>query len=165
MMQHGFYHEGMLQLQEAADGRRLAEILETQVRHDVLSEEDAGFIATAGFFLIATCYGDVPDCSFKAGDPGFVKVTGPNTIEFPDYDGNFMFRTLGNISKNPNVALLFISLTANPRRLRILGQASLHDEKDIVAAHHGARSVIRITCADIFPNCPRYIPDLSARSR
>src|SRR5438105_3433419 len=109
MEARGFYHEGMLALQEQADGRRLAELLGTSVRHSEFSELDVAQITAASFLFIASSHGDHPDCSFKGGDPGFVKIIGPNTLEFPDYDGNLMYRTLGNIAMNPKVGLLFMS--------------------------------------------------------
>lgn len=162
MPRRSFYHDGMVALQEQAGGRRLAEMLEANIRHDAFTEEEQAFIEAAGFFFIATSCGDVPDCSFKGGDAGFIKVTGPTTLEFPDYDGNLMFRTLGNISKNPNVALLFIAFGPVPRRLRVQGQARIFREPARLGRHVGAKAVIEVECLDIFLNCPRYIPDLGA---
>jgi predicted pyridoxine 5'-phosphate oxidase superfamily flavin-nucleotide-binding protein len=159
MTERPFYHGGMVELQEKAGGRRVAEFLATNVRHRAFTEEDKAFVEAAGFFLIATSFNDVPDCSFKGGNPGFVKVTGESTLEFPDYDGNLMFRTLGNIIKNPNVALLFIAIGANPKRLRINGQATIVREPERLSKHTGAQAVIEVLCLDLFPNCPRYIPD------
>jgi hypothetical protein len=46
-----------------------------------------------------------PDCSYKSGMPGFIRVTGPSELAFPDYDGNGMFKSLGNVLVNPNVGL------------------------------------------------------------
>ena len=158
----GFYHEGMLALQEAADGRRLEEFLATSVRHSEFSERDAAQIGAASFFFIATSHGDHPDCSFKGGDLGFVKITGPSSLEFPDYDGNLMYRTLGNIAMNPKVALLFMTFDGGSYRIRINGDASIHCNADSLARHHGAKAVIRVQCCDIYPNCPRYVPDLAA---
>jgi predicted pyridoxine 5'-phosphate oxidase superfamily flavin-nucleotide-binding protein len=157
-----FYHEGMLALQEAAGGRRLSDMLQDNVRHDAFSDEDRAFVAASSFFFIASSYRDRPDCSFKAGDPGFVRITGPSTLEFPDYDGNLMFRTLGNVTMNPNVGLLFISFGEAPKRIRINGRASLVTDPARVAAHHGAKALVEVACVDIYPNCPRYIPDLAA---
>lgn len=162
MTERPFYHDGMMELQEQAGGRRVAEFLETNVRHHAFTEEDKAFVEGLGFFLIATSFNDLPDCSFKGGNPGFVKVTGPNTLEFPDYDGNLMFRTLGNITKNPNVALLFIALGASPKRLRINGQATIVRAPERLLKHTGAKAVIEVLCLDLFPNCPRYIPDPGA---
>ena len=162
MDEQSFYHDGMLTLQRAAGGRELADMLQRQVRRDAFTDEDIAFIQSAGFFFIATSFADRPDCSFKAGDPGFVRITGPSTLEFPDYDGNLMFRTLGNIAANPNVGLLFIRFGPAPKRIRVNGRATLVGEPARVAAHHGAKALIEVACTDIFPNCPRYIPDLSA---
>jgi predicted pyridoxine 5'-phosphate oxidase superfamily flavin-nucleotide-binding protein len=161
MDERAFYHHGMLALQDAAGGRELADLLQQKVRRDAFTDDDRAFIEAAGFFFIATSYDDRPDCSFKAGEPGFVRVTGPNTLEFPDYDGNLMFRTLGNIAMNPNVGLLFIRFGPGPKRVRINGHATLVSEPGRLASHHGAKAVIEVACADIYPNCPRYIPDVS----
>ncbi len=157
-----FYHDGMIALQERAAGRPIAEMLENVIRHETFTDEDKALVEAAGFFFIATCFEDVPDCSFKGGDPGFVKVTGLKTLEFPDYDGNLMFRTLGNVSKNPRVAMLFISFGQASKRLRLNGTATIHRASERLSAHEGAKAVIEVECVDLFPNCPRYIPDLVA---
>ena len=73
-----------------------------------------------------------------------------------------MFRTLGNSAANPNVGLLFIRFGPAPKRIRVNGRATLVGEPARVVAHHGAKALIEVACTDIFRNCPRYIPDLSA---
>lgn len=103
-----FFHEGMRALQDRFDGRRVADAIEAHRKHDHFHEEDLQLIATSPFFFIATAWGAYTDCSMKSGDPGFVRVTGPNMLEYPEYDGNSMYRTLGNISRNPKVGLLFV---------------------------------------------------------
>ena len=70
-----------------------------------------------------------------------------------------MYRTAGNISKNPNVALLFLNFDGKSRRIRINGQATIHHDKKSLEDHFGAKFVVRINC-EIYPNCPRYIPNL-----
>jgi hypothetical protein len=89
-----------------------------------------------------------------------VKVVGPNIIEYPEYDGNSMYRTLGNLSKNPNVGLLFVRFDGKSRRMRINGRASILDDAAAIGRHYGAQLVVRIEC-EIYPNCPRYVPDLA----
>jgi len=96
----------------------------------------------------------------RAGVPGFVKIVAPGTIEFPEYDGNSMYRTLGNLSKNPNVGLLFVRLDGKSRRIRVNGRASILDDAAALGRHFGAQLVVRIEC-EIYPNCPRYVPDLA----
>ena len=88
-----------------------------------------------------------------------MKITGPDTLEYPEYDGNNMYRTLGNIARNPNVGLLFVRFDGKSFRTRIRGRASLHDDAETMARHHGAKLVVRVAC-EMFPNCPRYVPDM-----
>jgi hypothetical protein len=55
--------------------------------------------------------------------PGFVTITGPSELAFPDYDGNGMFKSLGNILINGEVGMLFIAMHGKPQRLRVNGQS------------------------------------------
>jgi hypothetical protein len=151
----------MRALQDASDGRRVADALERHRLHRTLTDEDVAMIRAAPCLFIATGDGTTMDCSVKAGDPGFVQVTGPAEIEWPDYDGNSMYRTLGNIRRNPHVGLLFVAFDGRSRRLRISGRATLHEDAVTLARHHGGRRVVRVACDEIYPNCPRYIPDLA----
>jgi hypothetical protein len=112
-------------------------------------------------FFLATADADgQPDCSYKGGDPGFVRVTGSDEIAFPSYDGNGMFRSLGNVTVNPAVALLFIDFES-PNRLRVNGRASIAEDDPLLAAFEGAQLVVRVRAERIFPNCPRYIHRMS----
>jgi hypothetical protein len=156
-----FYHDGMRELQDRFDGRRVADGLEKHRLHFEFWEQDLKLIEQARFFFIATSYQDNVDCSMRSGDPGFVRITGPDTLEYPEYDGNNMYRTLGNIHRNPNVGLLFVRLDGKTFRTRIRGRATIHDSAETLAQHHGAKVVVRVKC-EIFPNCPRYVPDLMA---
>ena len=92
--------------------------------------------------------------------PGFVRVTGPSELAFPDYDGNGMFKSLGNILVNPNVGLLFIAMHGRPQRLRVNGTATVRRDDPLLAGTVGAQLIVRVTARAIFPNCPRYIPNM-----
>ena len=96
----------------------------------------------------------------KGGLPGFVRVTAPNEIAWPDYDGNRMYRSLGNIIKNPSVGLLFVKFDAMSTRLRITGKAHLDESREAIADLPGAKRLVRVTAEYIFYNCPRYIPKM-----
>jgi predicted pyridoxine 5'-phosphate oxidase superfamily flavin-nucleotide-binding protein len=153
------YHAGSRRLQDAFGSRRLADRLEQVTLRRAFSDDDRAFIEGAGFFFLATAdAGGRPDCSFKGGLPGFVRVTAPDELAFPDYDGNGMFRSLGNVLVNPAVGLLFIDMGAKPRRLRVNGTATVARDDPLVAETAGAQLVVRVRATAIFPNCPRYIP-------
>lgn len=155
-----FYNEGHRALQDRFESRRIADRLETMKR-TVFTEDDKTFIEGAIYFFLATADADgQPDCSFKGGPAGFVRVTGPSELAFPDYDGNGMFRSLGNIGVNPGVALLFIALHGAPRRLRVNGVARIDRDDPLLATTVGAQMIVRVEASAIFPNCPRYIPTL-----
>ena len=155
-----FYHDGMRALQDRFDGRRVADALEKhRIRHDFW-DADRALIESTPFFFIATSFRDFTDCSLKSGVPGFVKIVGPGTIEYPEYDGNSMYRTLGNIRENPNVGLLFVKFDGATSRVRASGKASLHDDPETLARHTGAKLVVRIVC-ELYSNCVRSVHDLT----
>ncbi|HVN02351.1 MAG TPA: pyridoxamine 5'-phosphate oxidase family protein [Caulobacteraceae bacterium] len=155
------YHQGSRELQDRFSSRALADRLEEKLRRERFNDADAAFVAESPFFFLATADTEGrPDCSFKGGLPGFVQVAAPDELVFPDYDGNGMFRSLGNIAVNPHVGLLFLRIGEKPGRLRINGTARVDFEDPRIAEFAGAQALIRVTPTDIFPNCPRYIPRL-----
>jgi predicted pyridoxine 5'-phosphate oxidase superfamily flavin-nucleotide-binding protein len=155
------YHDGNRQLQDGFDSRRIADRLEQKLTRTVFTAEDKAFIEDTIYFFLATADADGrPDCSFKGGAPGFVRVTGPSELAFPDYDGNGMFKSLGNLLVNPNVGLLFIAMHGRPARLRVNGTAQVRRDDPLLKETVGAQLIVRVTVRAIFPNCPRYIPKL-----
>jgi len=156
-MSESAYHAGMRELQDRFDSRRLADRLDERLARSAFREEDRAFIESRTLFFLATADAQGrPDCSYKGGHAGFVRVVGPDELEFPSYDGNGQFRSLGNVRSNDAVGLLFIDFES-PRRLRVNGHATLLDDPEALARHHGAQLVVRVRVTRIFPNCPRYI--------
>jgi hypothetical protein len=152
----GFYHDGNRRLQDRYDTRRLADRLEDRSRV-AFSDSDRAFIEAADMFFLATVDPDgQPTCSYKGGDPGFVRVLGESTLGFPNYDGNGMFLSMGNLSVNPRVGMLFVDFAA-PRRLRVEGVASITPGDQLVGEYPEAQFVVRVEATRIYPNCPRYI--------
>lgn len=152
------YHDGQRELQDRYRGRAVADRLEQHRMHRTFTDTDREFIETSRFFFLATAWRESVDCSMKGGVPGFVRVTAPNEIAWPDYDGNRMYRSLGNIMRNPAVGLLFVKFDAKSTRLRITGRARLDESPEALADLPGAKQLIRVTAEYIFYNCPRYIP-------
>jgi predicted pyridoxine 5'-phosphate oxidase superfamily flavin-nucleotide-binding protein len=157
------FHNGNRELQQNFASTALADRLVECLRHSEFTEEDGVFIQSLEFFFLATAAADgQPDCSFKGGSPGFVRIVRPDLLVWPDYDGNGMFKSLGNIRVNPFVGLLFIRMGEAPKRLRVNGRAEVVLEDPLMREFVGAQALVRVTPIDIFPNCPRYIPDLAA---
>ena len=151
------YHDGMRQLQDRFDSRQLADRLDERLGRSVFTADDRTFIETRPLFFLASADAQGrPDCSYKGGDPGFVRITADNELAFPSYDGNGMFRSLGNVMVNAAVGLLFIDFES-PRRLRVNGQARLSEDDELLTTFTGAQLVVRVRAERIFPNCPRYI--------
>jgi predicted pyridoxine 5'-phosphate oxidase superfamily flavin-nucleotide-binding protein len=154
------YHHGSRRLQDRFDTRRLADRLDERfVRSEVIDADDRAFIERMDMFFLATADAEGrPQCSYKGGDPGFVHVLDEHTVAFPNYDGNGMYMSMGNLLVNPHVGMLFVDFTAKrPSRLRLNGVASIDERDELVSAWPGAQFVVRVAATQVFPNCPRYI--------
>ena len=150
------YHDGQREFQDRFDTRRLADRLAESMA-DTFSESFAAFIEARDMFFIAStdAHGS-PDCSYKGGDPGFVRVVDDHTLAFPVFDGNGMFRTLGNIAVNPRVGLLFVDFETGTR-LRVNGEANVEFDTPLVASYPAASCVVQVRALSIFANCRRYV--------
>jgi len=152
-----FYHQGSRELQDRFDTRRLADRLEQRLVVDRLGDTDKAFIESLDMFFLATTDEEgQPSCSYKGGETGFVRVVDPVTLAFPNYDGNGMFLSMGNIAHNPRVGMLFIDFERQ-RRLRLSGQASISSEDPLLTDYAEAQFMVRVAVTRVFPNCPRYI--------
>jgi predicted pyridoxine 5'-phosphate oxidase superfamily flavin-nucleotide-binding protein len=151
------YHEGSRELQDRFGTRALADRLEEVNLRTAFNHADRAFIESMDMFFLATAdeHGQ-PQCSYKGGDPGFVRVVGERQLAIPNYDGNGMYLSWGNISVNPHVGMLFIDFTAQ-RRMRVNGTAAINPDDALLDSYPEAQFVVRVTATEIFPNCPRYI--------
>lgn len=151
------YHAGSRQLQDRYDTRRLADRLADVKVHERFTADDAAFIERLDMFFLATAdAAGQPTCSYKGGDPGFVRVVDERTLIFPNYDGNGMYLSMGNAVINPAVGLLFIDFERQ-RRMRVDGVASVLPDDELLALYPEAQFVVRVMARRIYPNCPRYI--------
>jgi predicted pyridoxine 5'-phosphate oxidase superfamily flavin-nucleotide-binding protein len=107
-------------------------------------------------FVATADAGGHPDCSYKGGLPGFLRVIDERSLAFPDYDGNGMYRTWGNVLVNPHVGLLLIDFE-QAKRIRINGSAQVREDDPLRSEFPGSVLIVRVTATQIFPNCPRYI--------
>ena len=94
------YRESHRQLQDAYDTRRLADRLDESLLHDTFQPSDKDFIERMDMFFLATVDArGHANCSYKGGEPGFVCVVDEHTLAFPNYDGNGMYLSMGNIDE------------------------------------------------------------------
>jgi predicted pyridoxine 5'-phosphate oxidase superfamily flavin-nucleotide-binding protein len=159
------YHEGHRRWQDRFDTRRLADRLDERIVHDRLTDKERAFIERLDMFFLATADAEGrPNCSYKGGDPGFVRVLDERTVAFPSWDGNGMYLSAGNVLVNPHVGMLFIDFERQSR-LRLNGTASIDERDPLLAGYPGAQLVVRVRVREVFPNCPRYIHKLQAVER
>ena len=151
------YSDSHRGLQRQFDTMRLADRIEERLLHQHITPEDRAFIERMDMFFLATAdKAGRPNCSYKGGDPGFVRVVDTQTLAFPNYDGNGMYLSMGNTIENPEVGMLFIDFE-NRKRLRINGTARIEAASSTTPAYQEAQFVMQIRVREIFPNCPRYI--------
>jgi len=151
------YGDQHLAMQDQFDTRSMAERISQMIVLSEIEDRHKGFIETRDLFFLTTVdHRGYPTCSYKGGTPGFVKVPDNKTLVFPSYDGNGMFLSMGNITANNKVGLLFIDFET-PHRVRVHGTATIDPNDPRQADFHGAELVVRVTVTDIFVNCSRYI--------
>lgn len=151
------FHDGARELQDRFDTRRLADRIEDLLVHDRITSEDAAFIQERDLFFLATADAmGRPNCSYKGGDPGFVRVVDERTLAFPSYNGNGMYLSAGNVLQNPDVGLLFIDFE-HGSRMRVNGVANIAEDDELLDDYVEAQLIVRVEVREVFPNCPRYI--------
>lgn len=138
------YGDSHRELQDSFETRGLADLIEQNVAHAEITDADKAFVESRDMFF------------YKGGDPGFVKVLDQRTLAFPSFDGNGMFLSMGNISANKQVGLLFIDFE-RPKRLRIQGEATISRDDPLSELYEDHDLIVRIAVSDVIPNCPRYV--------
>jgi uncharacterized protein len=172
-----FYSESQKQLQQQFESQALAERVEQAIVADAI---DPGmhqpFIESRDFFFLSTVNGSgEPTVSYKGGDTGIVTVVDEHTIAFPNYDGNGMFLSMGNIAETSKIGLLFIDFET-PNRVRVQATATVSADDPLMAKYPGATLIVRGKVDKVFLNCARlihkharietspYVPDASGQT-
>jgi len=152
-----FYHEGSRQLQDRFETRPLADRLLEAIVCTKISQEDKDFIESQNMFFLATVDKEGrPDCSYKGGSKGLVKIIDDQTLAFPLYDGSGMYLSAGNVLENQHVSMLFVDFQRQAR-LRVKGNAFIQDNDPLLEEWPEAELIVRVNLREMFPNCPRYI--------
>jgi predicted pyridoxine 5'-phosphate oxidase superfamily flavin-nucleotide-binding protein len=144
-------------LQDRFDTRRLADRLADVKVHDRFTADDRAFLERLDMFFLASVDPEgQPTCSYKGGDPGFITVVDDRTLIFPNYDGNGMYLSMGNVAATCAVGLLAIDFEQQ-RRMRVDGTAEIEFDSASLARYPEAQFIVRVHALRIYPNCPRYI--------
>lgn len=152
-----FYTQSSRTLQEEFQTRPLADAVVAAIVTDEIQEEQIGFIASRDYFFLATVSDDgQPTVSYKGGPVGLVHVVDPSKLVFPNYDGNGMFKSMGNARETGQVGLLFIDMET-PNRVRVQGKARLVKSSEHLERFPGANMVVEVDVESVFYNCARYI--------
>ena len=113
-----------------------------------LSDAAQALVLSADTLFIASAADDGVDVSHRGGKPGFVRVTqdatGRTTLTLPDFRGNFLFNTLGNIVADPRAGLLFADYTSGDL-LQLTGSAQIVWEGEEVLSFAGAQRLLKVT--------------------
>jgi predicted pyridoxine 5'-phosphate oxidase superfamily flavin-nucleotide-binding protein len=150
------YGDSHRALHEQFDSQRMAALLETMDTDEVQPQHKA-FIESRDMFWLATVDSEGrPQCQYKGGAPGFIRVIDPKTVVFPSYDGNGRYHSMGNIGATGQVGLLFLDFES-PNRLRLQGEATVSADDPLLAEYKDAELIVRIKVSHVIINCPRYI--------
>jgi predicted pyridoxine 5'-phosphate oxidase superfamily flavin-nucleotide-binding protein len=151
------FHDDSRYWQDRFDTRRIADRIDELLVSETIDDNAKRYIEERDmFFLATTDEQGHPQCSYKGGEPGFVRVVDERTLAFPVYDGNGMFLSAGNIRRHAPVGMLFIDFE-HPNRMRVNGIATIDENDPLLAEMPGAILVVRVQTTHVFPNCPRYI--------
>jgi len=146
-----------------------------------LNQSMRDFIARMEMMSIATAdaRGNC-DCSFRAGAPGFVQVLDDKTLAYPEYRGNGVLASVGNILENPHVGLIFLDYYQTTVGLHVNGTARITDPGDITALpnvtpgmieaarHAGGRrpkAWIVVGVEEAYIHCSKHVPLLAKREK
>jgi hypothetical protein len=156
------YHDGSRELQDRFDSRRIADRLEQITVHD-RSATTTAFIERADVLPRHRRRRRLAGLLVQ-GRPARLRARRRrDTLAFPSYDGNGMFRSLGNVLVNPKVGMLFVDFE-RPNRMRINGVASLDDDDEPLSSFEGATDRARACGADLPELPPLHPQDADGRA-
>lgn len=154
---------------------RAARFYETQFT-SALTPQMREFIGRMEMAFVATSDGAGEcDCSFRAGPPGFIRVLDDRTLAYPEYRGNGVMASLGNVLQNPQIGMLLIDFERDLIGLHINGDAQVLTPADMQlidddlpeSGHPGRRPErwVVVSVAEAYIHCSKHIPKLVPQSR
>ncbi|MFK7943581.1 MAG: pyridoxamine 5'-phosphate oxidase family protein [Paracoccaceae bacterium] len=152
-----FYTDAQRKLQEDNGTAKLSHAVIQAIVRDELEDYHIDYIQTRDYFFLSTVTAEgEPTVSYKGGPVGFVKHLGGNTLVFPNYDGNGMWLSMGNIDAAAKVGMLFMDFET-PWRIRVQGDGRLSRDPELMAHFPGCNMVAVVEVTRVFQNCARMI--------
>jgi len=152
-----FYTDAQRKLQDENGHTKLSHAVIQAIVRDALEEYHVDYIESRDYFFLSTVTADgEPTVSYKGGPVGFVKSLGENRLVFPNYDGNGMWLSMGNIDAANKIGMLFMDFET-PWRIRVQGDAKISNDPDLMALFPGCNMVAVVEVTRVFQNCARMI--------
>jgi uncharacterized protein len=128
---------------------------------DRLNEQMMSFIARQEMAWIATAdsRGEC-DCSFRAGPPGFVQVLDARTLRYPEYRGNGIMASLGNILDNPHIGMVFLDFDQERIGLHINGTARIVEVGECNGVRPRIERWVEVRVQEAYIHCRKHLPHL-----
>ncbi|MFD5890631.1 pyridoxamine 5'-phosphate oxidase family protein [Streptomyces sp. NPDC060334] len=156
--------------QHLGSADRATRFYDQQVR-PCLTAEMREFIGCQSMVFLATAdsHGEC-DASFRAGPPGFVHVLDERTLAYPEFRGNGVLASAGNMTENPHLGMLFVDFTHHHVGLHVNGVAHLYADAELRASHpglptdiapgRGPEMWVHLSVEEAYIHCSKYIPHL-----
>ncbi len=157
--------DGERDLQERFDTKEQALRFYEDSMHDRLNDVMRSFVRERILFFLSTADGEgKTDCSPRLGPRGFVNVLDDRRLAYPEYRGNGVHASLGNIAENPNATMLFVDWWDTTVGLHVNGRATLHDE--VPEAHDPSgtdrtKTWVVLDVEEAYIHCAKHLPRLS----
>ena len=172
---------GEHRMQERWDAADRARSFYDKQMIDHLNPRMREFLARQQMMFVSTADGRGEcDCSFRSGEPGFVQVLDERTLVYPELRGNGVYASLGNISENPHIGLLFVDFFDDLVGLHINGAARVREHEDLLADERvtvallealtvqGGRRAerwVEVEVHEAYIHCSKHIPLLTRLDR
>lgn len=171
--------EGEKELQNKYGTQRRADAFYNNQMIDYVNPRMIEFINRQEMLFISTADGEGNcDSSFRSGAPGFVRVLDASTLIYPEYRGNGVMASLGNITENPHIGLMFIDFTEQRIGLHVNGTAGIIENEALETLGLGEAEIrtineqennraerwVVITVHEAYIHCSKHIPVLQKQS-
>ncbi len=152
-----FYTDAQRKLQAENGHEKLARGVVKAIVRDALEDYHIEYIESRDYFFLSTVTAQgEPTVSYKGGPVGFVRHLGDGKLVFPNYDGNGMWLSMGNIDETARIGMLFMDFET-PWRIRVQGDAKISKDPRLMAHFPGCNMVAVVDVTRVFQNCARMI--------